>query len=386
MARKNYKAKEPVRVRTKELADGNKSVYLDIYQKGSRRREFLRMYLVPEHTAAERLQNEQTLRAANVIKAQRVIDITNNAAGVRTTKGGKVLLIEWLLNYPRTQAQKSNKLRLLDAATAKALEAFAGNNTRLANVDKQFCADFAQFLSSTYQGRTGRLTASSARTYYVRFVCALNMAVRNGLIAQNPNSQLTSSDKIKVPHAQRCYLTREELQRFIDATPNVQQRYVRMLNATKQAFLFSCFSGLRISDVRKLTWADISESNGQKHIEIRMQKTQAPLYLPLPKQACAYMPERGEAGTDAKVFSELSNSYQTISTHVKEIAAAAGIEKNVTFHTARHTYATLLLTKGADLYTTSKLLGHADISTTQIYAKIIDEKKQAAVQLLDGLF
>ncbi len=385
MARKNYKAKEPVRVRTKELKDGNKSLYLDIYQKGNRRREFLRLYLVPEHTTADRLQNAQTMRAANAIKAQRVIDLTNNAAGVMSNSGEKVLLLDWLLNYPRTQAQKSNKLQLLDAATAKALNAFAGVNVRLSDVDKQFCTDFAQFLSTKYQSRRGTLTAASAKCYFVRFVCALNAAVRNGVIAQNPCAQLSPSDKIKVPASERCYLTAEELQRFIEATPNVQRRYLAMLNITKQAFLFSCFCGLRISDVRNLTWENITESNGQKQAIIRMQKTQAPLYLPLSNAACSYMPERGEAPAGAKVFN-LSPSFQTISTHVKAIAAAAGIEKNVTFHTARHTFATLLLTKGADLYTTSKLLGHANITTTQIYAKIIDEKKQAAVQLLDNVF
>lgn len=384
MARKSLKAKEPVRIRFKELSNGNKSIYLDIYVKGNRRRDFLKLYLVPERTQAERAQNEQTLRAANAIKSQRIIELANGAAGIAPAQGGKVMLIEWLLNYPRTQAQQSNKLRLLDAATAKALEAYAGNKVRLADIDRDFCAGFAQYLANDYKGRTGKLTPASARCYYVRFVCALNVAVRHGLIAQNPNAQLSSSDKIKAPASQRCYLTQEELQAIANAQPSCEQRYMQGIMTTKQAFLFSCFCGLRISDIKRLTWGDIKESNGQKRIEIIMQKTQEPLYIPLSQQALAYLPERGDAGADAKVFN-LLNSYETISTHVAQLAAAAGIEKHVTFHTARHTFATLLLTKGADLYTTSKLLGHADIATTQIYAKIVDAKKQEAVSLLDNL-
>lgn len=385
MARKSLKAKEPVRLRFKELANGNKSIYLDIYQDGKRRYDFLKLYLVPERTQAERTQNEQTMRAANAIKSQRIIELANGAAGIATAQGNKVLLTDWLLTYPRTQAQQSNKLRLLDAATAKALEAYAGNKVRLSDIDRDFCANFAQFLANDYKGRTGRLTAASARTYYVRFVCALNMAVRHGLIAQNPNALLSSSDKIKAPTTQRCYLTQEELQAMTLAQPTCESRYMQGIMTTKQAFLFSCFCGLRISDIRRLTWGDIKESNGQKRIEIVMQKTQEPLYIPLSQQALAYLPERGDASADAKVFA-LLNSYETISTHVAQLAAAAGITKHVTFHTARHTFATLLLTKGADLYTTSKLLGHADINTTQIYAKIVDAKKQEAVSLLDNIF
>ena len=116
-----------------------------------------------------------------------------------------------------------------------------------------------------------------------------------------------------------------------------------------------------------------------------MQKTQEPLYIPLSQQALAYLPARGDAAGDALVFADLKSNVP-INAHIHAMAAAAGINKHVTFHTARHTFATLLLTEGADIYTTSKLLGHADIATTQIYAKIVDAKKQEAVGLLDNIF
>ena len=381
MARKILKAKEPVRLRFKQLTNGNKSIYLDIYVNGKRRYDFLKLYLVPERTAADRAQNEQTMRAANAIKSQRIINVTNDEAGISKSAGRKVLLLEWLKNYPRTQAQKSRSVYDQDKCAYNTLKLFAGENTRLSDIDRDFCLKYIHFLCYEYKSANGRgLSQLAASNYYSRLVCALNAAVRNGLIARNPNSQLTASEKIKAPASQRCYLTKEELQAMIDAAPTTKAAI-----ATKQAFLFSCFCGLRLSDIHKLQWCNISESNGQKRIEIVMQKTQEPLYIPLSQQALAYLPARGDAAGDALVFADLKSNVP-INAHIHAMAAAAGINKHVTFHTARHTFATLLLTEGADIYTTSKLLGHADIATTQIYAKIVDAKKQEAVGLLDNIF
>lgn len=381
MARKSLKAKEPVRMRFKELADGNKSIYLDIYQNGKRQYDFLKLYLVPERTRTDRLQNEQTMRAANAIKAQRVIELANGTAGITAKQGAKMLFVDWLKDYPRTQAQSSKSCRVNDNALAGVLRAFpGGTKASLANIDKDFCRRFIRFVLYEYTNpQTGhKLAATSAYNYYTRFVCALNAAVRHGLISHNPSSDLSAAEKIHTPDAQRCYLTREELQRFADAPTATAHEAV-----TKQAFLFSCFCGLRISDIERLQWGDIVESDGQKRIEIRMKKTQELLYIPLSKQAQMYLPERATASDTDKVFALCGR--RIIAIHIRNIAAAAEISKVVTFHTARHTFATLLLTQGADIYTTSKLLGHADISTTQIYAKIVDQKKQEAVSLLDNI-
>ena len=122
----------------------------------------------------------------------------------------------------------------------------------------------------------------------------------------------------------------------------------------------------------------------QYRARIVMKKTQKTLYLPLSDEALKWMPERGEAKDTDKVF---HLPYQTyINLVLKVWAANSGITKNVTFHTARHTFATMMLTLGADLYTTSKLLGHTQVQTTQIYAKIVDKKKDEAVNLVKGIF
>ena len=90
--------------------------------------------------------------------------------------------------------------------------------------------------------------------------------------------------------------------------------------------------------------------------------------------------------TGEVVFYDLPKYLSVINSGLKRWAKAAEIDKNISFHTARHTFATMLLTLDVDLYTVSKLLGHKDIKTTQIYAKIIDKKKQDAVNKIPQLF
>ena len=153
---------------------------------------------------------------------------------------------------------------------------------------------------------------------------------------------------------------------------------------TKRVYLFMCYCGLRISDVKALRWADINQQGKQWAITIRQQKTQTPVYLPLSDKAREFLPQQGESSASEFVFAHLPTE-PAMNRTLKLWAKRAGIEKNLTLHTARHTFATTLLTKGADLYTVSKLLGHSEVATTQIYAKIVDKKKVDAVNLLNEL-
>ena len=171
-------------------------------------------------------------------------------------------------------------------------------------------------------------------------------------------------------------MTSEEVRALI-ATPMKNE-------SVKGAYLFSCFCGLRISDIIKLQWKDVFVDRGQYRLSVSMQKTKEPIYLPLSPEALKWMPARGDKAPDDNVFDLPSPAMVNIL--IKPWAKAAGINKRFTFHTARHTFATMMLTLGADLYTTSKLLGHADVKMTQVYAKIINQKKDDAVNLVNGLF
>lgn len=128
-----------------------------------------------------------------------------------------------------------------------------------------------------------------------------------------------------------------------------------------------------------LTPEEIRSEENHLVIAKQMEKTREWVVIPLNKEAASFLPPK--KGTF--VFDLPSST--AANADLKRWARAAGIRKIVTFHTARHTFATLLLTLGADLYTTSKLLGHTNITTTQIYAEVVNEKKSRAVRLMDGL-
>lgn len=380
MAKKTPKAKEPIRLRQKSLSNGNKSLYLDIYRDGERRYEFLKLYLIPETgsdlTAKER--NKQTLIQANAIKAQRIIELTNDEAGIKNTNRAKILLSDWLDHFKQIKENKSQGLKNQIEFTKYLLSQYKGDKVRLCDVDKAFCEGFLNYIMNVHISKqtNEHISKFTASNYYLRFNCALNFAVRSEVIPQNPMLLVEKDYKPQPPESQRVYLTIDEVKRLVN-TECKKEVY-------KRAFLFSCFCGLRISDIERLKWCDLSNENGQIRADIRQKKTDEPLYLPLSANAVKWLPERGNAADTDNVFQGLCGG---VASHiVKDWAKGAGITKNVKFHTARHTFATMLLTKGADLYTTSKLLGHKDISTTQIYAKIIDQKKTDAVNLLNDVF
>lgn len=171
----------------------------------------------------------------------------------------------------------------------------------------------------------------------------------------------------------RAYLELEELRRFAA----VETRHL----LEKQAFVFSSICGLRVSDVRKLTWGDIKKVGDNYKIEIRQKKTRDRLSNPLSPEILHWLPERSdEASSSDIVFPLVAEQY--VNDKIREIAKEAGIHKHLSFHSARHTCATMMLTLGVDLYTVSKLLGHRRVTTTQIYGNIVDKKKREAVDMI----
>lgn len=375
MARTKKSDSVPVRIRFKELENGNKSIYLDIYYEKKRRYEFLKLYLVPENSAEARAQNEHTLKAANAIKAQRILDITNKRPQKDYSDKAKVLLTDWLYVYSekKTKDGKTSVEKVVHS-TVKQLELYAPK-AMLCDVDKNFLEGFVQHMTETKSCRTNRPFAKKTISNLLAcIIAALGLAVEEEILSFNP-AEAVDRKGIQGEKKKREYLTIDEVKRLID-TPCIRED-------VKKAFLFSCFCGLRISDVRALLWKDVIYESDKIHLELRQKKTEALLYLPLNKQAQYFLPEN-RGNVEECVFSLPSET--TISKILGKWAKDAGINKKVCYHMSRHTFATMELTMRADLYTTSLLMGHSNVQITQIYAKIIDVKKEQAVMMIDALF
>jgi integrase len=249
---------------------------------------------------------------------------------------------------------------------------------QLRDINRKYCIGLTNFLRNDYLTERGEhLMPYTAINYLACVRNALNMAVREGVLSVNPFNQLSAQDKIKTPESKREYLTIEEVRR-LEETPCEYE-------FAKRAFLFGCYCGLRISDIRRLKWSDLIKDGNNYRINIVMHKTQSPIYIPLSKKAFNWIPERTDLNDDALLFPGLPKQIST-PLHLSAWVKSAGITKRITFHASRHTFATMMLTLGVDLYTVSKLLGHSKIETTQIYAKIINKKKDDAVNLIDEMF
>lgn len=379
MAKTPKKAKEPVRLRCKMLANGNQSLYLDIYRNGKRDYEFLKLYLVPETNPLQKQMNTATLEAANAIKAQRVIEIANGEAGIKNTQRGKMLLIAYLDKYiaeAKVYHRGNSFIGALNCVKHQLVE-YLGNEigkVKMSDVTPDFCRGFLSHLKTTTT-TVGATLSGTTVYYYSRFFNdILNNAVQDDVIQSNPMLKLKKAEQPKRPETQKVSLTRQEVLRLMETDCKNAE--------VKRAFLFACFTGLRISDIMNLRWNSIKEDG---RLCIVMKKTQQPLEMLLSDVAKRYLPNRGAAKAMDCVFS-LPKTAGPIEIALQKWAEAARVEKHITFHTARHTFATIGYEAGTDLYTISKLLGHKSITTTTVYADMIDKKKDDAITALDSSF
>ena len=391
--KQTVKLKEPVRIRFKQLSNGNQSIYLEYYTGdvirkenyvgGKRKYEFLKLYLIPERTREDKAKNEVTLALAKAIQSKRIVEVQNDAHGFQNTNKSRVNLLDYLENIGKQSAEQGSRNYARTVLnTVRALRLFRGDYIAFRDVDKEFLSEFTDYLRQMPKASKygvlktgGRLSNNSVVSYYGTLRTAINRAYKEGIITVNPTKEFDFASKVRQEPSRREYLTLDELKTLI----NTECRH----EIVKRAFLFSCLCGLRVSDIRKLRWCDLQRSGGRVRIEITMQKTKEPLYLPISDEALKWLPERGEANGSDFIFPLTHEG--TVNDTLQHWAKVAGITKHISFHVSRHTHATMMLTLGADLYTVSKLLGHKNIATTQIYAKIVDKKKEEAIGLIPNL-
>lgn len=382
--KKEIKLKEPVRIREKQITGGNVSLYLDIYYRGNRKKEALKLYLVPEVNAATKLQNANTRKLAEQIKAQRILDIQKDGiVDWGKVKTSRMTLTAWFARYVEVDGELSSSSlrskRNVQTRLEQYLLSIGKPDFLLKDVDKDFCIGFISFLK-TCTFRDGRKTLSSTtcRIFINRFGSAMAMAVREGLIERNPFMLLEAKEKPQKRVSEREYLTIEEIKKVM----NTPCRY----ELVKKAFLFSCFTGLRYSDMKTVKWSEVHTAADGKtqyidHIQV---KTRDRVTIPISNETRKWMPERTD-GHDT-IFHDLNITHTTVDVVLNEWMEDAGIHKHITYHCSRHTAATMLLTLGASIYVVSKILGHKSVRTTEVYAKIVDKKKIETVNLVNGMF
>lgn len=373
------KVKEPVRIRLKSLMNGSYSIYLDIYVNGQRTYEFLKLYLIPECSEADRMVNETTLQAANMLKAQRTIDVVMGRTGMERLKLSRMTVDEYLERYKNdcTKSHRGQSYLQMIKNMEHHLRAFLGRRMttlRMKDVDSRLCWQFAAYLKQATTVTGKLLSGVSVYHYFGAFRSMMGEAVKDGVTEVNPVDRLKKGELPRRPEVTKEYLEADEV-----VTLSVTTCPHEMV---KRAFMFCCFTGLRYSDVSQMKWNNIRRSGNGWRLMMIMQKTQEPIQCKLSGEALRWLPERGKA--DECVFRLPSRS--TVGDALRKWVALSGIGKYVTFHTSRHSYATMALTAGTDLYTISKLLGHRSITSTTMYAAVVDARRDAAVDSVSDLF
>jgi integrase len=369
--------KQNVKTQFVKKADGSQSIRFEIYLDGKRKYERLENLLIlPETDAATCRQNAATLKQVEKLRKQRQKEIDAQLAQEDPIEDSKLLMLsDWVEKFAEIQKARGVRTFKDFEKACRFLQGF-GRDLPLNAVDKNYCLDFIDYLRCDYIQRNGELLSPKTCANTLGYLnTAFNEAVREGKMTRNPMSLLSAGEKFKLLEHKREYLTLQEVQMLID-TPCPE------CPVLKQAYLFACYCGIRLGDIIALTWDRIYLEDGRWVVATRMFKTQRMVYVPLPKQALQWLPPR--KNPEDRVFEGMSRNKCDL--YMKAWVNEAGITyKTVTFHTSRHTYATMLLTVGTDIYTASKLLGHTSVRHTQRYARIINKKKNEAIAQLDNL-
>jgi integrase len=369
--------KSNVTLREKVLASGRISLYLDFYPpifnaetNEYTRREFLKLYLfVKPKNQIEKITNIENQRIAELILIRRLNELRKDdiysefeKEQLEIQKIGKTSF----LKYFKDQAEKRNgsNYQIWDTAIAH-FEAFlAGKDVCFKDITVIFIEDFRDYLLNTKSRRgTGKkLTRNTALSYHNKIKSTLRKAYKEGKIRTDINAGV---DSIKEQESQRNFLTIEEARRLF-STPCSKDIVYRISK-------FSLLTGNRYSDIAKLEWSEIEHiENDGYYIRFKQKKTEGLQTMPISDEAYEIFGKRGKP--NQKVFPGLKK--WDVDRILPVWLAHAGIIKHITFHCFRHSYATLQLSAGTDIFTVSKMLGHKNVKTTQIYAHIIDQRKR----------
>lgn len=377
-----------VHLRKKKLKSGKTSLYLEFYRgyetdqdgkiKHQREFEYLELYLITSpRTAAEKKKNKEQLALAEKILAIRKAEVYQGKYDIQNNHKGKTRFLEYYELKKEERYQTKGNYDNWDAAQ-KHLEAYCPRHITFNDVDIDFVKGFKKYLDTVAVTKSQKnLSQNTKHTYYNKFKACLNAAFEEGYLKENLNKKVKG---FSMGESTREYLTSSELQRLSQTPCEIP--------ILKNAFLFSVLTGIRWSDINKLKWSEVrdegidDDGNPVYRIVFKQKKTDGAEYLYISHQARQLLGTRSDS--KERVFKGLKYSAH-MNLKLLRWCMHADIKKHITFHSARHTNAVLLLENGADIYTVSKRLGHREIRTTEIYAKIVDQKMKEAANLIPHL-
>lgn len=352
-----------VTLRRREIRNNKESLYLDFYPPVRNpetmemsRREYLGIYIYKHpRNEVQREYNNEMLLKAEAIHSIRVQALINEEFGFLDKNKMKGDFLAYFRNIAKT---KDQKWMMVYAH----FERFVAGKCTFGEVNVDLCRKFRHYLLTTNQlsRPSMKMARNSAAGYFSTFRGLLKVAYRDKYIRENINEYL---EKIEYEDVRKEYLTLDEVKLLLATPCNIP--------VLKAASIFSCLTGLRISDILKLDWKEIvlGADNGYC-LRMRSQKTNSEITLPISFEAMELLGERGKG----LVFKGLKRSMAQ--KPLKDWLKFAGIEKDITFHCFRHTFATLQVALGTDIYTVCRMLNHKNVTTTQIYAEIVSEQKR----------
>ena len=381
-----------VEIKERALKGENRGLYLEYYEKGFRKRENLHLYLIPEDAPNAKGINKRTYLKAMAVRSDRILNPPEFGKKPEDGIDCTTTWLEWCDDYIRYSASCGNGRSAMQHKNSvrkrigEYLDRIGRTDILLKDVTTEVISGLYDYMRNDYRNpgqlkvREGRLSDYSLRHFGETVNAMFNKALREGRIGFNPLRGLNKLERFHAPDKHREYLTPEELMRFLAVEMTTENE-----RQVQKAFGFSCMTGLRLGDIQRLRWGDIKPMGDGWAVSIVQHKTGSPVTVPLNELALSLLPQRPQK-EDEYLF-HLPKRSCNVTKYVRSIRDKAGISsKELTFHCSRHTAATLAISAGAELYSVSKILGHRNLVSTQVYAKVNLDKKIETVNLTKGVF
>ena len=339
-------------------------LYLDIYVDGRRNWENLNLTV-----SSDPAMNKETMRLADYARIKREQQIFSGQWGLQDKARAKMSLYVYL----EKMGEGRNKQKDRVCKVLPHLEKYSGGrDIQLGQINSKWFKSFQDYLQKDCE-----LSENSANSYAYAVKMAFRQAVRENIILEDPSVGIKS---ITVPEPDRVSLQLEEFQKLARVPIGG-----KLGAEVRRAFLFACYTALRVSDLISLKWGDIEHTSSGAVIVKRQIKTKKRITVPIHPSAWALINDKTIHNHNEPVFSLLAESNTRTNKYLIKWAVKAGIEKHVTWHVARRTCPSLLHEMDVDIYTIQKILGHAHIADTAKYTNISAPKLRTAVNTLPGI-